>query len=137
MSKYIFLAMLFVACGAQEGTTSEKKVAKEDSKNQEKVAKGLKCEYRAESQTTPSTLLGWLGYGAEASCMTFKQLRNVNADGTVDAGIPLRCLTESSVAEHAANQTRPSLPAYFNASVRTGGGFCISMVGIDIAKAES
>ncbi len=116
--------------------------------DEEKVSKGLKVEYKAEQQTTPSTLLGWLGYGAEASCMQFKRLRNVQPDGTTNEGIELRCLTESSVAEHEANQTRAALPGYFNAAVRgrflayrlkvagTGGGFCISMVGIDTAKAE-
>ena len=114
----------------------------------EKVCKGLKTEYKAAQQTTPNTLYGWLGYGAEASCLTFKSLRNVNPDGTVDAGIPLRCLSDFDAAQHAANQTRPGVPGYFNASVRgrflsyrlavegTGGAFCISMVALDIAKAE-
>ena len=116
--------------------------------DEEKACKGLKVEYKAEQQTTPSTLLGWLGYGAEASCMRFKNLRNVNADGTVKAGIDLRCLSDSTASEHAANRTRPALPGYFNAAVRgrflayrlkvagTGGGFCVSMVGMEIAKAE-
>lgn len=116
--------------------------------DQEKVCKGLKVEFRAEPQTSPSTLLGWLGFGAEASCTAFKNLRKVNPDGTVEAGVPLRCLTEFTSSEHAANMTRASLPGYFNAAVRgrflayrlavrgTGGAFCISMVGMDIAKAE-
>ncbi len=114
----------------------------------EKVCKGLKVEYKAEQQTTPSILEGWLGYGAEASCMSFKRLRNVNADGSTNNGIELRCLSDFTEAQHAANQTRAGLPGYFNAAVRgrflayrlavrgTGGGFCISMVGIDTAKAE-
>ncbi len=116
--------------------------------DQEKVCKGIKAEYKAEPQTTPSDLLAWLGYGAEASCMVFKRLRNVNADGSTNEGIELRCLTEFTMAQHEANQTRAALPAYFNAGVRgrflayrlvvrgTGGGFCISMVGMDIAKGE-
>lgn len=117
--------------------------------DQEKVVKGLKVEYKAVSQTTPSMLLGWLGFGAEASCLSFKRLRNVNADGSTNEGIELRCLTEFTEAQHAANQTRAALPGYYNAAVRgrflayrlavrgTGGGFCISMVGMDTAKAEA
>ena len=116
--------------------------------DQEKVCKGLKVEYKAEPQTTPSTLLGWLGYGAEASCMRFKNLRIVNPDMTTDNGVPLRCLTEFSEAQHDANNTRASMPGYFNAAVRgrflsyrlairgRGGGACFSMIGLDIAKAE-
>lgn len=114
----------------------------------EKNCRALKVEYKAAAQTTPNTLFGWVGYGAEASCLTFKALRNVNPDGTVNAGIPLRCLTESSAAEHAANQTRPDLPAEFKAALRgrflayrlkisgTGGSACFSMVGLDVARAE-
>jgi hypothetical protein len=115
----------------------------------EKVCRGLKVEFQAAPQTSPSTLLGWVGYGAEASCMSFKNLRNVNPDGTVDPGIALRCLSDFSSAQHIANQTRPGVPGYFNASVRgrflayqlvvrgTGGAFCISSVGLDVAKAEN
>lgn len=114
----------------------------------EKNVKGLKVEFQARAQTTPNTLFGWIGYGAEANCVTFKNLRNVEADGTVEAGIPLRCLTELTEAEHAANQTRPALPAYFNAALRgrflayriavrgTGGGSCFSAVWLDVEQAE-
>ncbi len=117
--------------------------------DQEKVCKGLKAEFRAEHQTTPSTLLCWLGYGAEASCMRFKHLRTVNPDMTTSEGIELRCLTNETEAQHDSDNTRASVPAYFNAAVRgrflayrlkisgTGGGSCFSSVWLDIAKAEA
>jgi len=117
--------------------------------DQEKNVKGLKVEFKAAAQTTPNTLYGWLGFGAEASCMSFKNLRNVAPDGIIEAGVPLRCLSDFDAAQHAANQTRPGVPGYFNASLRgrflayrlvvrgTGGAFCISSVQMNVAKAEN
>jgi len=114
----------------------------------EKSVRGLKAEFRAAPQTTPNILYGWIGYGAEANCVVFKNLRNVQPDGTTNPGIELRCLTEFDAAEHAANQTRAALPAYFNAALRgrflayrlairgTGGSACFSAVWLDVSQAE-
>lgn len=114
----------------------------------DKDLRRVKVEFKAEPQTTPSTLFCDVGFGQESACITYRNLRNVQPDGSVRAGVPLRCLTEFDVAEHAANQTRPGLDAVFQAAVSgkffayrlrikgTGGGCCISQVQLDIRKRE-
>ncbi len=115
----------------------------------DKNVRRLKAEFKAVQQTTPSLLYADIGFGQEASCMTWRNIRNVTPDGTVEAGVELRCLTDFAAAQHVANQTRPGLDALFNCAVRgkyvsyrlrvsgTGGGVCFSSVQVDIARAEA
>lgn len=114
----------------------------------EKVSRMLKVEYKAEPQTTPNLLHADLAYGVEANCRTWKNIRKVLPDGTIDAGVPLRCLSEFDLAEHEANKTRPGKDATFPCSIRgkffsyrlrivgTGGGCCIGSIQLDVARAE-
>lgn len=115
----------------------------------EKVARMLKVEYKAELQTTPNLLYADIAFGVEANCRVWKNIRKVQPDGTIDDGVPLRCLTEFDIATHEANQTRAGKDATFPCSVRgkflsyrlridgTGGGACISKVQLDVARAEA
>lgn len=115
----------------------------------EKVSRMLKVEYTADPQTTPNLLYADVAYGVEANCRTWKNIKKVQPDGTIDTGVPLRCLTEFDLATHEANQTRPGKDATFPCSIRgkflsyrlriegTGGGACISKVQIDVARAEA
>jgi hypothetical protein len=116
--------------------------------DQEKVCKELTAEYAAQPQTSPSTLLAWIGYGAQADCLSWRNIRPVSPDGTVQAGVELRCLSDFSASQHQANQTRPGFGASFPTAVRgkflayrlvcrgTGGSFCISSIQMNIARAE-
>ena len=114
----------------------------------EKACREVKVTYRAEPQTTPSLLYGYIGFAAEPNCPTFKLMRNVQPDGTTDEGIELRCLSNFDQAQHQANLTRPGSDAAWFTAVRgrylayrlvirgTGGGACFSGVGLSVARAE-
>lgn len=114
----------------------------------EKLCRELKCEFKAELQTTPSLLYCDVAFGVEANCRVWQNVRTVQPDGTVSPGVELVCLTEFAEAEHLVNQTRAGKDASFKTAVRgkffsyrlrvhgTGGGFCISSVQMGVAKAE-
>ena len=114
----------------------------------EKNCRLLKTEFKADPQTSPNTLYADVAFGAEASCMTWKNIRPVYPDGTVRPGVELRCLSDFTLAQHAANQTRPGLDALFPTAVRgkflayrlritgTGGGSCFSSVQMSVARAQ-
>lgn len=102
---------------------------------EEKLINNIVVDYEAEEQTTPNKLKMQLAYGAQPKCTTWKNI------GSRD----LKCLTDASAAEHAANNTRPGLEASFKPYYRgryigwrfyvdaaddsghvTGGGSCFN-----------
>lgn len=132
-----------------DGYTSILESGAEDLKiDAEKNLRMMKVEYKSLPQTTPNLLYADLAYGVEANCRTWKNIKKVQPDGTIDAGVELRCLTEFDLAEHETNKTRPGKDAIFPTALRgkffsyrlritgTGGGACISNVQLDVARAE-
>jgi hypothetical protein len=114
----------------------------------EKSCREVKVSYRAEPQTSPNLLYGYIGFAAEPNCPSWKLMRNVQPNGVIEQGVELRCLSEFSAAEHQANMTRPGMDAAFFTAARgryfgyrlkvagLGGGCCISGVGLSVAKSE-
>jgi len=114
----------------------------------EKNCRLLKTEFKADLQTTPNILYADIAFGTQASCMTWRNIRIVEPDGTTQPGVPLKCITDFTAAQHIANQTRPTPDARFPTAVRgkflayrlrilgTGGGSCFSSVQLDVARAE-
>lgn len=113
----------------------------------DKVINGLLVDFEAEAQTTPNQLQAQISYGAQPKCTTWKSV------GARD----MKCLTDQSAAEHAANNTRPGTPARYNAFWRgryigwriyvdvpagytqvapTGGGVCFSQMTQSVRRAS-
>jgi hypothetical protein len=72
-------------------------------KNEEKTVSLASIDYVAREQATPSQLHFQIGYGAQASCPTWKDAVPVD----------LRCLTEETALQHEQQNTRPNTFAKF------------------------
>lgn len=114
--------------------------------DEEKVVNKLRAAFVANQQTTPNTLYGYLGYGPDPDCITWKQLRVYSDCETLLEGLPLKCATEMTAEEHAAAGTRPDDNAMWPTEIRgqffawklkitgTGGGACFSSVSLGVSK---
>lgn len=101
----------------------------------EKLINRSEVDYVAEEQTVPNDLTFHVGYGQQPRCLTWD---------TTAADQQLKCLTENSAAQHAANNTRPSLLATYNYYRRgvyiswrmytsgTGGASCFNGVTLSV-----
>lgn len=118
----------FIQSGAEDfGTEVEKAIHK------------AVLEYGALPQTEPSVVQFAIGFGAQASCPTW---RNIGSR-------QLKCLTDKQRAEHEAKRTRPSVDANFPTLYRgkflsyrywtlgTGGGSCYSKLELDVRNAQT
>lgn len=109
------------------------------SVDEEKQIKQVLIDYDAEEQEPPSDLLCDVAFGAQPRCAIWVNI------GTQE----LRCLTDSDAAEHAANNTRPSLVARYNTLRRgrylgyrfytsgVGGAACFSRVTLTASKVQA
>lgn len=101
-------------------------------------APGLVVEYRALTQTTPSKLYAQVGIAQQASCPDWRNVGNRE----------LRCLTEKTKAQHAAQRTRADRNADYGFYYRgrylsfrlwvsgTGGGHTLDRVDAYVRNAQ-
>lgn len=116
--------------------------------DEDKYINGILVDFEAVAQTTPNMLKCQVAYGEQPKCATWVDLNDEE----------LRCLSDSSAAEHDANNTRPGRPANFKSYRRgryigwrlwvdvpvgdvstnlriTGGGSCFSRLVQSVRRA--
>lgn len=107
--------------------------------DEEKILKMLAVDYDAIEQEPPSELTCEVSHAAQPRCPIWKSIGERE----------LRCLTDSSAAQHATNNTRPDMAARYQSWYRgryigwriwtggTGGGVCFSRAVLTMSKAQA
>ncbi len=108
-------------------------------KSEEKTISLASVDAMARDQAVPSMLQFQVGYGAQGGCLTWKTAEPRE----------LKCLTDKTAAEHAANNTRPDtflrFPVYRTGQFLAyrfyvqgiGGGSCFSEVKLKVRLKQS